>query len=46
VFFKIFHRFYHVNIKQLLDVQMSELYDVISEVAGFYFYVYSILYEL
>ena len=46
VFFKIFHRFYHVDIKQLLNVQLSELYDVISEVAGFYFYVFSILYQL
>jgi len=46
VFFKIFHRFYHVDIKQLLNVQISSLCDVVSEVADFYFYVYSILYQL
>ena len=46
VFFKIFHRFYHVNIKQLLNVQVSNLCASISEAVGFYSYIYSIIYHL
>ena len=46
VFFRVFYRFYHVNIMQLLNVELSSLGAVISEVAGFYSYIYSILFQL
>ncbi|MBM3166209.1 MAG: hypothetical protein FJZ94_01980 [Chloroflexi bacterium] len=46
VYFKIFHRFYHTNVKQLLSTSLSQLADTVSEVTGFYLYICSILYQL
>ncbi|MBM3154048.1 MAG: hypothetical protein FJ008_01800 [Chloroflexi bacterium] len=46
VYFRIFHRFYHTNVKQLLSIRISQLAGTVSEVAGFYMFVCSILYQL
>jgi dienelactone hydrolase len=46
VYFKIFHRFYHTDIKQLLSTRLSQFADTVSEATGFYLYIYSILYQL
>lgn len=46
VYFRIFHRFYHTDIKQLLSTRLSQFADTVSEAAGFYMYIYSILYQL
>jgi hypothetical protein len=46
VYFKIFHRFYHTDIKQLLSTRLSQFADTVSEATGFYLYICSILYQL
>jgi len=46
IFFRIFHQFYHVSIEDFLKARFSNVHHVISEVAGFYMYMYSILYQL
>jgi len=46
VYFKVFGRFYHTDIKQLLNVRLSNLVGIVSEATQFYLYIYSILYQL
>ena len=46
IYFRISHQFTHVNIEDLVKVRISNLHNIISEAAGFYFYIYHILYQL
>jgi hypothetical protein len=46
IYFRIFRQFYHVSIEDMLKARISNLHHVISEVAQFYLYMYSILYQL
>ena len=46
IYFRIFHQFSHVNLEELLKVRISNLHNIISEAAGFYLYIYHILYQL
>jgi len=46
VYFRVFGQFYHASIEDLLKVRMSNLHNVISEVVQFYYYMYSVLYQL
>jgi dienelactone hydrolase len=46
IYFRVFGQFYHASIEELLRPRMPNLHHVISEVAQFYLYMYSILYQL
>jgi dienelactone hydrolase len=46
IYFRVFGQFYHASIEDLLNPRMSNLHNVISEVAQFYLYIYSVLYQL
>jgi dienelactone hydrolase len=46
IYFRVFGQFYHASIEDLLKVRMSNLHNVIAEIAQFYHYMYSILYQL
>lgn len=46
VYFRIFYQFSHVNVEGLLKVRISNLHNIISEAAGFYLYIYHVLYQL
>lgn len=46
VYLGIFRQFSHVDPNKLLKIKLSNLYNIIFEVARFYLYIYHILYQL